>query len=196
MSTEVATIGTPLVNTRREKFCQELVIGASQSEAARRAGYGAKVIRSAGSSLMTYPDIQKRVAELQAAAVDASIMTVIERKARLSEIGRAKIQDYHNEHGALDPFRAGVPNPGAVAEVQQEYDSVGLEAYPTKIKLHDPAKAIDLLNKMEGAYPAAKLEISGRDGGPIELTAIRERLVSSISRLAQRAGETKDNFES
>jgi hypothetical protein len=39
-------------------------------------------------------------------------------------------------------------------------------------------------NKLGGLYPATKTEITGRDGGPIEVSDARERLAARIAALA------------
>ena len=195
MTIDIATIGTPLLNTRQENFCLELAGGVSQTEAYRRAGYSFKSARWDASTLMTKPYIIKRLEELQIAVQDASIMGIIERKARLSEIGRARLCHYQNKHGVLDPFSPDSPNPGARAQVEQEFDYTGLRPFPTKIKLHDPVKAIDILNKMEGSYPPARLEVTGHGGGPIKVEDTRARLTGLIVSLSTRIGDTAGHPE-
>lgn len=146
------TIGTPLRNSRRERFCLALVGGVSQAEAARQAGYSVKVARSHGQRLVTFVDVRIRIAELREILASQRIMTIAARKERLSEIAGARLKDYHNKHGALAPFDDDIPNQGAIAEVQQEYDPDGRQAFPVKVKLHNPIHAIAELNKMEKVY--------------------------------------------
>lgn len=142
----LVNVGTPLKNARREKFCLNLVSGMSQAEAARQAGYSQKLAASAsfGSALLSFLNVKVRLRELRDVIASESIMSVAERKERLSEIGKAKLRDYRG-----DPFADSVPNPGALSEVS--YDPEDPDAV-TKVKLHSPLLAIAELNKMERIY--------------------------------------------
>ncbi len=80
----------PLNNIRHERFCLELMTGCSQREAAMRAGYTPHDGGGFTNRLMKKPDVQTRLKELQTAAASARVMSVVERKERLSEIGREK----------------------------------------------------------------------------------------------------------
>lgn len=147
IETTKLNIGNPLRNARREKFCLALVGGLSQAEAARQAGYSERVARSLGQRLMTFVDVKIRLIELRDILASQNIMSIAARKERLSQIGQANLRDY-----SKDPFNENTPNPGALAQVEQEFDIRGVEPYPVKIKLHDPVKAIGELNKMERVY--------------------------------------------
>ncbi|MBA7715124.1 hypothetical protein ES703_124164 [subsurface metagenome] len=134
------------------------------------------------------------VTEIRDAIADSKILTMRDIQIRLSEIGGAKLKDFHNEHGVLDPFADGVENQGAVAQVEQEYDPDGREAYPTKIKLHNPVPAIDMLIKLKGGYPPQRLEVTGRDGGPIKTEDTRVKLLGLLARISVRI-EAKKQIE-
>jgi len=49
-------------------------------------------------------------------------------------------------------------------------------------------------NKLAGLYPATKLEHTGKDGGPIEVSDVRDRLAARIAALAV-ASEESDSPE-
>ena len=77
----------PNLNHRQEKFCQELISGCTQVEAARRAGYPQnKDTRAQASRLAQREDIQTRLKELRELTVAHKVTTAIRRKERLSEI--------------------------------------------------------------------------------------------------------------
>ena len=140
----LVNVGTPLKNARRERFCLALVSGVSQTEAARQAGYSSMRADSTGNRMMGFVDVKVRLRELRDILASEHIMSVAERKERLSEIGKAKLRDYRG-----DPFADSVPNPGALSEVS--YDPEDPDAV-TKVKLHSPLLAIAELNKMERIY--------------------------------------------
>lgn len=223
----------PLKMIRHEKIALSLFQGKTQEQAFIAAGYKVKWARSLAShTLATKRDILKRVIEMHNEATDAAVMTVKERKIRLSEIARGNITDYQSPGGIY--IDKNSPNIGAIEslEIKTLYsrDSqagnitikrpvvpealrneiflrdgnqcvlcksthnlqldhiVSLskggrteknnlqtlceacnkekgagqksQAYTmTKLKLHSPISGIQELNKMEGAYAPAKIEV-------------------------------------
>ncbi|MDD5081759.1 MAG: terminase small subunit [Dehalococcoidales bacterium] len=159
-----------LLNQRWELFCIRLCEGRTQTEAAIVAGYKPSRARQTGARLVTIGDIQTRLQELRQKAEDATVMNVLERKQRLTEIARAKLTDFMElgQDGSWVNIGAETPNGGAIQEIHSrtEYDDDG--AHPTvhtSVKLHDPVKAIDLLNKMDGIY---KAEGAGNEGEAVK----------------------------
>ena len=194
---EKIDIGIPLANSRWENFALAVAAGETRSEAWRRAGFAdTNSTRTLAARLFAKVLIKDRVEQIRNAIADSRIMTMRDRKIRLSEIARANIKDFHNKQGVLDPFAPGVENSAAIAQIEQEYDETGLEAYPTKIKLHSPIPAIDMLNKLDGAYPASKVEIAGAGGGPIKIEDTRIKLLGILAKISVRlATREEDDVE-
>ncbi len=138
------------------------------SAAYLQAGYKAKssaVASACSTRLLKNAKILGRLKELRDAAASAKIMSVRERKERLSEIARGKLTDYMTAgpDGSWVNVGPEVPNAGAIQEIHSrtEYDDNGEKpTVYTSVKLHDPTKAIDLLNKMDGAYAPQKLDLN------------------------------------
>lgn len=90
-------------------------------------------------------------------------MGVVERKQRLSEIARAKLTDFMElgQDGSWVNIGPETKYGGAIQEIHSrtEYDENGSKpTVHTSVKLHDPAKAIDLLNKMDKIYSPETLQ--------------------------------------
>lgn len=144
-----------LINTQHELFCQAILTGKNQTEAAIEAGYKAKWARSIASRLSTKINIIERIKELNEAAASARIMSVIERKERLSEIARARLIDFvdTDEDGVHIAADSDSLNSAAIQSIQTRQRNMGFVIERiTDIKLHDPVKAIAELNKMENLY--------------------------------------------
>ena len=147
----------PLKNVRQEKFTLSWFEGKTKEDSAVLAGYAPKWARSVGSRLSTNVNILGRLHELQQKAEDDSIAGVIERKQILTNIARAKITDYATcgPDGDLVMIGPESPHPGAIATItsrtEVDKDGAGV-AVVTRIRLHDPEKAVDLLNKMDKLY--------------------------------------------
>lgn len=74
----------PLKNTRHEKFVLNLIKGMTQTQAAIEAGYTPSRARFTGRDLATNSHIIARRESLQLEAKSDTVLTVTERKERLS----------------------------------------------------------------------------------------------------------------
>lgn len=105
---------TPLVNNQWEKFCLAYFEGRNAKNAAIKAGYSVKAARQIASRLLTKADIVVRLQELQGKAASAKIMSVIERKERLTEIAKGEketvraIAELNKMEGEYAPIRTEI----------------------------------------------------------------------------------------
>jgi len=153
-----------LKNKRHEKFALAIFKGMTQREAALKAGYKPSRVDVTASELVRNRKVFDRIQELHGMAASDAIMTMREIMERLTEIGRARLTDYVTCGPDRDLINVGPesPNTGALQEItsRTEYDKDGAGvAVITKLKLHAPMTAMDLLNKMRGSYPPSKLEV-------------------------------------
>jgi phage terminase small subunit len=136
---------------KQENFCLNIVSGMTQREAWVKAGYSSKyaaaIIDKNACELAAESKIQGRIAELRDKAADSTIMSVIERKQRLSEIARGKTVDFVDKHGNIN---TEAENNAAIAEITVE-ESLR-DTRTKRVKLHNPVQAIQELNKMEHVY--------------------------------------------
>lgn len=157
----------PLENVRHEKFALALFKGMSHKDAAIEAGYKPSRARQTASRLVTNGNILGRILVLHKMAESDAIMSVKERKERLSDIARGDLTDF--VVNGEPELTKDTPHKGAAAEFYKRHgvNKQGDPVITKSIKLHNPITAIGELNKMEGQYPAAKLEVAGKDGRPI-----------------------------
>lgn len=140
--------------------------GKTQREAWGLAGYSTnyapKIIDVNACNLEKKNKIQIRLKELRDKADDESIMTVIERKKILSEIAQGNLIDYQETgaDGSWLNIGKDSPNTRAIAELTSRTDEK--DSVITKVKLHNPMKAIDLLNKMDNLYSDTTINIDNR----------------------------------
>jgi phage terminase small subunit len=147
----------PLRLQKQERFCLEYFKCGNASEAARIAKYSPKTAGVIGRENLLKPNIQARLAELRAKAENESIASVIERKQILTEILRTKLTDFMElgKDGSWVNIGPETPNSRAISEVHSrtEYDENGDKpTIYTSVKLHDPIRAAQELNKMDGIY--------------------------------------------
>ena len=160
-----------LKNYRHEKFALAIFKGMSQTDAAIEAGYKPSRARFTGSNLATYSNIRDRLKEFNEAVESSTIASVKERKEVLTEVIRGRFTHYIDTDGNLVELTKENLKSAALQEVRISQFTGGKDGRAkektTTIKLHSPIQAIDLLNKMEGEYPASRIELGGKGGGPV-----------------------------
>ena len=184
---------------KQETFCVKYFEIGNASEAARLAKYSPKTAAVIGRENLLKPNIQARIAELREEVKGAAIMNVQERQEVLSEIARANMTNFVEvgQDGAWFNIDNSNLNSRAIQSVQSKTvlgkDGAD-DAVFIRVNLHDPMKAIDLLNKMEGIYSeGSTVNIDNRI---IEIHDPKGKLVSAINRLAARGTEIKASTES
>ena len=148
---------------KQENFCLNVFQGMSQREAyiqSYKPNYAITTIDANASRLASNEKVLKRLSELREKAQNNKIASVIERKEILSEIARAKQTDFMicSADGVwMHDVGDETLNTHAIRQIQTTTMPFGgndspLKILLTKVDLHDPIKAIDLLNKMDGVY--------------------------------------------
>jgi len=140
------------------------------------------------------PQVQARLKELrEKVGSDESlgVMSTQERKIRLSQIARASITDFMEmgPDGTWVSIGKETPMAGAVQELHSrtEYDDNGAHStIHTSVKLHDPMKAIDLMNKMDGVYSESPILNDNRVLKQVNIFVIDSETKGLISQVGQR----------
>jgi phage terminase small subunit len=171
----------------QQRFTLNVFEHGNAAQAYRDAGYKVQTddaAYAAASRLLGNVKVQAFLNWLQQKAIEASIMSVTERKQRLSEIGRGRITDFIEVKDGVARIKVDLEsvNSGAVQEVTTEELDLGKGKAPTirvtKLKLYQPGPAIDLLNKMEGQYSEINVNIDNRK---IELFQVTDEQLEAIA---------------
>jgi phage terminase small subunit len=156
---ELESGSQPLANTRWEAFCIAYT-GAFRRNAAAAyvsAGYKPKspdIAASASERLLRNVDIQNRIEYLNNEALKIERLHARDAVRRLAAIATAKLSDYMDEYGRIDPAKVADPNlSAAVQEMTQEDTENGLKI---KIKLKDDMRALELLGLTDKANEATQ----------------------------------------
>ena len=190
-------MGTRLTQ-KQNQFALCIFQGMTQREAWKEAGYStnypiAHIDRDA-SLLANSPKIIQRLQELRQKTESAAVMNVQERKERLTEIARAKLTDFVElgQDGSWVNIGKEMRQGGAIQEIHSrtQYDENGANpTVYTSVKLHDPMKAIDLMNRMEKLYTDGVLI----DNRKIAIYDAKGKLTSIITSLASRIEEEESS---
>ena len=176
---------------KQEVFCLKYFESGNAAEAARLANYSPQTADVIGRENLRKLTIQARLRELREKAgltEDVSIASVHERKQILTVIGRARLTDFMTAgaDGSWVDIGPENPNSRALQEItsRTEYDDKSADAAViTKIRLHDPVRAIDLLNKMDKIYQdGATVNIDNRH---LEIIVRSENTKELLEEIAQ-----------
>jgi len=132
--------------------------------AVRAAKYAAKndaVAANIGSELLRKPQVSDAIARSREEIKRASILTLVEQEELLTKIATGEIADVH------------------VVRTKE-----GNEAETREVPVAGRLAAIDQLGKRHGAYAASKHEVSGPNGGPIQVETWAQRLQRKAAQYA------------
>ena len=181
---------------RQETLCVKYFELGNATEAAIQAGYKAKAARFIASRLLTKDNIRARIQELRQKVEDKAIMNVSERQRKLTEIARARLTDFMElgQDGSWVNLGPEVPMSGAIQEIHSRttYDENGpnLTVF-TSVKLHDPLKAIDLLNKMDKLYSEGS-QVQNNINRAVNILVMDEETKDLINRAGERTRIIKE----
>jgi len=166
---------------KQELFCLKYYELGNASEAARLAGYSLKNVGFHTGQVLNSPLVKARLNELRQMEENTrqqleleSVMSVLERKQKLSEVGRVDVTEFVNEEGEID-LSGG--NTCVIAEIIVKDWRGGKGGRPSSrtkaVKLHSKLQAIQELNKMDGIYTEGpQVHIDNRK---IEISVVSER---------------------
>jgi len=147
-----------LLNSRWETFVQEWFSGTKKEESALIAGYSKTNAASIATRLSKKAKVLERYEELKSEVSRLKVAGFQERQEILSEIARDKLSDFVDEFGVVDRRKL---TSHAIQAVDQVLDNK--RGAILKLRLHSPAQAIDLLNKMDKIYEAESKTINYND---------------------------------
>ncbi|WP_406853505.1 terminase small subunit [Alsobacter sp. KACC 23698] len=165
-----------LKNAKHERFAQEISKGATADEAYALAGYSPH--RSNAARMSANEHIRSRVEEILSKAADKVGVTVERVISELAKIGFADIRkavawgagiavadetgQVHvvNDVALISSEQIDPDTAAAISEVRKTKDGVA-------IKFHDKQAALVNLGKHLGLFKD-RVELTGRDGGPIK----------------------------
>ena len=195
---------------KQTRFVEEYLLDLNATQAAIRAGYAESGARTEGARLLANADISAAIDKAMAQRSMRTNITqdqVLRELARIGFVDIRKVVTWTNGASGFDEdeaeetgeVRISVANfvmltpsdeidaetAAAISEISQTKDGA------LKVKLHDKRAALVDLGRHLGMFKD-KVEVTGKDGGAIEIDQVRndaDAFTRSIARLATRAGE-------
>lgn len=154
-----------ILTDQQELFCREYVRCLNATKAAIRAKYSPQSATTQASDLLALPKISERVAELQAArleAIDVSAESILRELARLARFDIR--QAFDAQGNLLPPSQWSDDVAAAIAGVEvverNLHSNDGAVDKIHKIKVWDKPKALDTLAKHLGLL-IERVQVSG-----------------------------------
>lgn len=154
----VTAKGGRKLTAKQAAFVQEYLIDLNATQAAIRAGYSGKTAQQTGSENLAKPVIQSAIQE-----------ALNKRKERTEVTQDYVIRELVN----VIEICTGQKDT-AITEVIKNFQEGSIDAHDVSKKLFDASganRALELLGKHLGMF-ADKHEITGKDGGPVEMITL------------------------
>jgi phage terminase small subunit len=183
---------------RQALFVECYIKDLNAKAAAEAAGYSKRTAKAQGSRLLQHPDVAAAI-EGRRGAIKAKLEITTERVLEeLAKVGFANMQDYVRIGDDGDPYvdlsQMDRDQAGAVAEVTIEDFKNGRgersrDVRRVKFKLHDKLSALQQIGRHLGMFGKDRLELTGRDGGPIQFEGMTDLDVARrVAFLLAKAG--------
>jgi phage terminase small subunit len=185
---------------RWEKFCHEYVVDMNGKQAAIRAGFSERSAAVTASQLLTKPNVKALVNKLTEKIVDKYEVNAERVIRELALLGFSNMQDYITITDKGDAFvdLSSLTRDQAAAIQEVIVDSYmegrgadAREVKRTRFKLVDKKSSLETLARHLGLL-REKVEVTGKDGGPIQYADVREEIMRRLDGMSERMKATDD----
>lgn len=173
---------------KQARFVEEYLIDLNATQAAIRAGYSPKMAYSIGEENTKKPEVKAAIDKVLA---ERSKRTGVSADRVILEYAKIAFSDMRNfaEWGpsGITLKSCDDLSPDDSACIAELSETETKDGGSIRFKLHDKKGALDSLAKHLGMF-TDKLELTGKDGGPVEIESVREKIASKLSSIAARIG--------
>lgn len=175
------------INKKQRIFIDAYLATMSYEKAAKEAGY--KCPLTTGYNLGHTPHIQADIARLMAFKMEELGYTKNHVIQELCRVAFADITEFVEWRSEFDEETQRYRHRVIV------YDSATIDGHVIKgikvsqqgkveIDLYDKMAALDKIAKLLNIFPSDKIEVTGKDGGAIQIESLRNKLIDRISKIA------------
>lgn len=177
---------------KQEQFVREYLIDLNATQAAIRAGYSKRTANEQGARLLVN------------ASVAEAIREAMSKRAKRTEITADRVLREYARLGFFDPRKLFHDNgqPKEISELDDDtaaalagldmveiYEGTGPDrkfvGYTKKYKIADKKGALDSIAKHLGMF-VDRTEITGKDGGPIQISRISDLSDDELEKLMEK----------
>lgn len=151
------------LSEKRQAFCREYVEDYNATAAAIRAGYSPKSAQEQAAQLMKIECVKAEIDRLKA---EKSKRTGVTKERIMEELAKMAFVNHQDVSGKDGQLKKGIQraDSAAIKKIRTRYLPDG--STEQEIELYDKSKALDILNKMIGAYEgkqANQIKLDGKE---------------------------------
>ena len=180
---------------KQPRFVEEYLVDLNATQAAIRAGYSPKTAGQIGERLLKKVEIQQALAERMKAREQRTEVTqdrVVKELAKIAFGDPRNVMTWGPTGVKLKASTELTDDEAAfVSEVSETTTEHGGSL---KLKTNDKLKALELLGRHLGMFKE-KVEVTGKDGGPIQsqdappdLSSLSDEELEQLARIVAKAG--------
>lgn len=180
---------------KQQRFVEEYLVDLNATQAAIRAGYSPKTAGQIGERLLKKVEIQQALSERMKAREQRTEVTqdrVVKELAKIAFGDPRNVMTWGPTGVKLKASTELTDDEAAfVSEVSETTTEHGGSL---KLKTNDKLKALELLGRHLGMFKE-KVEVTGKDGGPIQtqsadpdLSSLSDEEFEALERLVAKAG--------
>ena len=144
------------LSEKRQAFCEEYIVDYNGTAAAIRAGYSSKGADVRATELLNTEAVRTEIDRLKAEKSRRTGVTKERIMEELAKLAFVDHQDVMDEGGKLKPGLVRADS-AAIKKIRTRYLPDG--SFEQEVELYDKTKALDILNKMIGAYEGKQNQI-------------------------------------
>jgi phage terminase small subunit len=175
---------------KQEQFVREYLIDLNATQAAKRAGYSERTAYSQGQRLLKDVEIQQAITEAMNNRAQRTGITadrVLQEYARLGFFDPRKLFHDNGQPKEISELDDDTAAALAGLDLVEIYEGTGEDrkfvGYTKKYKIADKKGALDSIAKHLGMF-VDRTEITGKDGGPIQVSRISDLSDDELEKLA------------
>lgn len=174
------------LNAKQERFVQEFLVDLNASKAGIRAGYSENSAYSQAHDLLKKPEIQEAIAKAKAKRSQKIEITAERVLQEIARLALSDPRDLLDANGQVKPPSEWDDRIAATISSVKVIEKDGVKTY--EVKQWDKNSSLEKLSKHLGVF-VEKHEITGRDGGPIEVEDVSDRELARQIAFALAAGK-------
>jgi len=163
---------------KQAAFVSEYLIDLNGKQAALRAGYAPANAEVQASTLLSYPKVAAAVARGMAQRLARVNMTADTVLSEMATLAKSNVEHYVIDNFGNVALAEGAPE-NAMAAIQSIKKKIrhlqnGTIEYDVELRLWDKPGPLRLMGKHAGITAFAdRVEITGKDGGPVQVAAAK-----------------------
>lgn len=179
---------------KQQRFVDEYLVDLNATQAAIRAGYSQKTAQEQGARLLSNVMVQAAIAECMKAREQRTEITqdkVVKELAKVAFGDPRKVMSWGP--GGLKLKDSAELTDDDAAFVSEVSETTTEHGGSLKLKTNDKLKALELLGRHLGMFKE-KVEVTGKDGGPIQsqsaapdLSSLTDDELEQLARLVAKA---------